>query len=104
MKTEVLPAAAAFYQAVNDHHRDIHPTDYFVEFAVEVAERSTISAQALLDADIVSLLSSSQCRVRPKVNFLTRFQKAVKSETFSWHLDETLLDDVGNPPSVYCTS
>lgn len=53
----MLPPAANFYKYVKASHPDVNPAEHFVQFAIYVAERSSDSALALKNADIISLLS-----------------------------------------------
>uniref|UniRef100_A0A0W0FXN6 Uncharacterized protein n=1 Tax=Moniliophthora roreri TaxID=221103 RepID=A0A0W0FXN6_MONRR len=63
-------------EAIHTHHTIKDPIDYFVDFAVDVASGSQTSARAVLDADIISLLSHTTHDPNTKGELLARFVAA----------------------------
>lgn len=55
-----MTVASTLYQHVKDRHPETDAIEYFILFALEVAERSRVSAEALIEADFVALLSANR--------------------------------------------
>lgn len=51
-------SAASEYIRLLSRNKDVHPIDYFLEFAISLAQEDPVLGQALLDTNIVSLLLS----------------------------------------------
>ncbi|KAG7093953.1 hypothetical protein E1B28_007586 [Marasmius oreades] len=79
IKFEEHPIFLHLSQQITTYHPEIDPVDYIVEFAVEVAGASHHCARAIVDADIISLLSSTTEQVS-KGEVLRCLQTAARSE------------------------
>ncbi|KAJ3877066.1 hypothetical protein F5051DRAFT_409650 [Lentinula edodes] len=72
-----LPTATTFYEAVKAQNPSLNPIDVFVQFAMDVADSSQESAQAVVDAEIISLVIANRASI-PNIRYvLQRIQNAV---------------------------
>ncbi|KAK7056259.1 hypothetical protein VNI00_002812 [Paramarasmius palmivorus] len=75
------PIAIQFSKEVHAHHPGVDPIDHFIDFAVSVASDSQTSAQAIIDADIFSLLNQTTHDPNVKGDLLGRFAAAADRST-----------------------
>ncbi|KAJ4000845.1 hypothetical protein F5050DRAFT_283961 [Lentinula boryana] len=75
---EPMPTATRFREAVKAQEPNQDPVEIFVNFAMDVADRSHENAQAIIDAEIISLVRANRSRTPNMKYILQRIQNAVK--------------------------
>ncbi|KAJ3801270.1 hypothetical protein GGU11DRAFT_256876 [Lentinula aff. detonsa] len=79
LHVEPVPTATTFREAVKAQDPNQDPVEIFVNFAMDVADRSHENAQAIVDAEIISLVRANRSRTPNFVSYvLQRIQNAFK--------------------------
>ncbi|KAJ4473652.1 hypothetical protein J3R30DRAFT_703078 [Lentinula aciculospora] len=79
-----VPVATTFCEAVKVQNPDLDPVDYFVQFALDVADRSQENAQAIVDAEIIPLITTNRASIPNIRNVFQRIQDAVRQHQESF--------------------
>ncbi|KAJ3860923.1 hypothetical protein EV359DRAFT_66917 [Lentinula novae-zelandiae] len=73
-----LPTATTFYEVVKVQNPTLNPIDVFVQFAMDVADSSQESAQAVVDAEIISLIIANRASISNIRYVLQRIRNAAE--------------------------
>ncbi|KAF9078236.1 hypothetical protein BDP27DRAFT_1311018 [Rhodocollybia butyracea] len=77
LQIERLPTAVKFCWAVKARHPEADPVDFFIQFAVDIAENSQDNAQAINDAELKSLIIANRGGTPNIKHVLQRLQTAI---------------------------
>lgn len=67
-----------FCQEVKTRHPSVDPVDLFVHFAMDFADKSQANAQAIIDAEIMSLIIARRDTIPNIQDVLKRIQNAME--------------------------
>ncbi|KAJ3762092.1 hypothetical protein EV360DRAFT_79654 [Lentinula raphanica] len=78
LEIEPMPTAITFCKTVTARDLHLDPINVFIDFSMNVADRSHENAQAIVDAEIISLIDANRART-PNIGYvLQRIQNAVE--------------------------